>query len=38
MSLEIDVLTGELISDEQWQVFYDFYCSTFHRRWGSPRL
>ena len=36
--IEIEVLTGDQISDEQWQVFYNFYCSTFERRWGSPRL
>lgn len=36
--LEIEVLTGDMISSYKWQVFYDFYCSTFHRRWGSPRL
>ena len=37
-NIEIEVLTGDQINDEQWQVFYNFYCSTFERRWGSPRL
>ena len=21
-----------------WDVYYEFYCSTFHKRWGNPRL
>ena len=36
--LEMEILPGDKISDRQWRIFYDFYCSTFHRRWGSPRL
>lgn len=36
--LEIEILSGDMISAHQWQVFYEFYCSTFHRRWGSPRF
>ena len=36
--LEIEILPGDMISAEQWRVFYEFYCSTFHRRWGSPRM
>ena len=36
--IDIDVLKGGDITEEQWQVFYGFYCSTFHRRWGNPRL
>jgi len=36
--LEIEVLSGDKISTRQWHTFYEFYCSTFHRRWGSPRL
>ena len=34
----IEILTGDQISDAQWQAYYRFYCSTFQRRWGSPRL
>ena len=34
----IEVLTGAEISDEHWSVFYRFYCSTFQRKWGEPRL
>jgi len=37
-NIEIEVLTGDQINDEQWQAFYSFYCSTFERRLGSPRL
>lgn len=36
--IEIEVLKGGEISSEQWAVFYEFYCSTFYRRWGAPRL
>lgn len=36
--LEIEALMGKDISEQQWRVFYNFYCSTFHRRWGEPRL
>ena len=36
--LEIEILPGDMISAQQWRIFYEFYCSTFHRRWGSPRL
>lgn len=36
--IDIQVLNGHDISEEQWRVFHDFYCSTFYRRWGNPRL
>ncbi len=36
--LSIDVLQGPAIGDQHWSVFYDFYCSTFERKWGQPRL
>ncbi|MFT5351753.1 MAG: putative N-acyltransferase [Gammaproteobacteria bacterium] len=36
--VEVEILKGNEINDEQWTRFYDFYCSTFHRRWGNPRL
>jgi uncharacterized protein len=36
--VEIEVLNGAAISDEQWQVFHQFYCDTFARKWGEPRL
>jgi predicted N-acyltransferase len=36
--IDIEVLRGDEINEEQWQAFYRFYCSTFHRRWGNPRL
>ena len=36
--IEIEVLHGDQVDDGQWQAFYRFYCSTFQRRWGSPRL
>lgn len=37
-AIGIEVLRGDEISESQWEIFHDFYCSTFHRRWGSPRL
>ena len=37
-NVEIMRLRGAEITEEHWAVFYGFYCSTFHRRWGSPRL
>ena len=36
--VDIEVLTGAGISAEQWRVFHGFYCSTFERKWGEPRL
>jgi predicted N-acyltransferase len=34
----IETCVGSDISAEQWSVFHHFYCSTFHRKWGEPRL
>lgn len=36
--IEIEVLNGPDISSDQWAVFFEFYCSTFYRRWGAPRM
>lgn len=36
--LVIEILRGTEITPEHWAVFYDFYCSTFERKWGAPRL
>ena len=36
--VEIIRLTGREIQEHHWRTFYAFYCSTFHRRWGSPRF
>ena len=36
--IEIEVLNGRDISTAQWSNFYEFYCSTFYRRWGAPRM
>ena len=36
--IEIEVLHGGEVTGEQWSIFYEFYCSTFYRRWGAPRL
>ena len=34
----IEILEGGEITEEQWAVYYDFYCSTFARKWGEPRF
>ncbi len=36
--LQIEQLRGRDIEARHWNVFYDFYCSTFERKWGEPRL
>ena len=36
--IDIEVLVGDEISAEHWSVFHRFYCSTFYRKWGEPRL
>jgi predicted N-acyltransferase len=38
LEIDIEVIPGKEVTEEQWEVFYGFYCSTFHRRWGAPRL
>ena len=37
-NIQIKILMGNQVTDEHWEIYYDFYCSTFYRRWGSPRL
>ncbi|MGR8918365.1 MAG: GNAT family N-acetyltransferase [Gammaproteobacteria bacterium] len=37
-ALNIETLVGDAITPAQWSVFHRFYCSTFHRKWGEPRL
>lgn len=37
-ALTIETLTGAEITAAHWSVFHRFYCSTFHRKWGEPRL
>ncbi len=34
----VEVLCGAAIEPEHWSVFHAFYCSTFERKWGEPRL
>jgi hypothetical protein len=36
--VEIIRLNGAEADARQWREFYGFYCSTFAKRWGSPRL
>ncbi len=37
-NIAVEILEGEDISAAHWGVFYDFYCSTFERKWGEPRF
>ena len=37
-NLDIMRVRGADLTEEHWDAFYGFYCSTFYRRWGSPRL
>ncbi len=36
--IQIEQLSGHQITNLHWQKFYRFYCSTFKRKWGEPRL
>ncbi|MEM7541315.1 MAG: GNAT family N-acetyltransferase [Pseudomonadota bacterium] len=34
----IEALTADDIKPHHWEVFYRYYCATFHRKWGEPRF
>ena len=36
--IELEVLHGHEMSDEQWQIYHDFYLDTFDRKWGMATL
>lgn len=36
--IEVVILDGDQTDEHVWEHFYTFYCSTFHRNWGEPRL
>lgn len=36
--LRIETLVGAQIEAAHWATFHRFYCSTFERKWGEPRL
>ena len=36
--LDIELLEGEAITPAHWAVFHRFYCATFARKFGEPRL
>jgi predicted N-acyltransferase len=36
--ITVEVLSGPMISAETWRIYHEFYRSTFHRKWGEPRL
>jgi uncharacterized protein len=36
--LRIELLTEDAITERHWHAFHKFYCSTFYRKWGEPRL
>lgn len=36
--IEVEIVTGNQITDAHWLGYYPFYSSTFYRRHGAPRL
>ncbi len=36
--VDIEVLHGDEVGDEQWAMLHRFYCSTFDRKFGYPTL
>lgn len=36
--LQFEILSGDEITEQHWESFYRFYCSTFERKWGEPRF
>jgi uncharacterized protein len=36
--LKIELLRGAEIHERHWAAFHEFYCDTFYRKWGRPRL
>lgn len=36
--VEIHRFSGDEITEELWLSFYNFYASTFYKKWGEPRL
>lgn len=36
--ISIQRLMGNEITPKQWEIFYQFYSSTFYKKWGEPRL
>lgn len=36
--IEVRRVPGREVTPADWATFHGFYCSTFERRWGSPRL
>ena len=36
--IEIEHLTGSDLTEEHWDIFFDFYIDTGNRKWGRPYL
>jgi uncharacterized protein len=36
--IDIEVLKGADITPDHWRNYYEFYVSTFYRKWGAPRF
>lgn len=36
--ITVEILEGADIRAHHWRIFREFYASTFHRKWGEPRL
>lgn len=36
--IKIEIIEGDEIKEFHWDLFYNFYCSTFKKKWSQPRL
>lgn len=36
--IEVEWLTGSQLTEQHWDIFYDFYIDTGNRKWGRPYL
>jgi hypothetical protein len=37
-NIEIEILRGNEITHRHWEIYHQFYSSTFYRKWGEPRF
>ena len=37
-NIRLERRLGSTLDDAEWALIYDFYCSTFDRKWGNPSL
>ena len=36
--IKVEIIEGDEIKEFHWDLFYNFYCSTFKKKWSQPRL